>query len=135
MYMSKGLSSIVQLWAVVMVALGDANAQSAPAAAGQPEAPTLWGALVQMLPMLAICYLIFYFMVIRPQESKTKQHKALLEGLKKGDSVVTTTGILARVAGVEKDHVVLELAPNVKVKFLASAIARLEGETVKSKAA
>jgi preprotein translocase subunit YajC len=119
-----------------LVTLERAFGQAAPvAAAGQPESPTLWGALVQMLPMLAICYLIFYFMVIRPQESKNKQHKTLLESLKRGDSVVTTTGIIAKVAGVEKDHVLLELAPNVKVKFLVSAIARREGESTASKAA
>jgi preprotein translocase subunit YajC len=134
--MSKRFSRLIQVVVAGMIVLGDANAQSAPAATpGQPEAPTLWGALVQMLPMLAICYLIFYFMVIRPQESKNKQHKTLLDTLKKGDSVVTTTGIIARVSGVEKDHVVLELAPNVKVKFLTSAIARLEGDTTKPKAA
>lgn len=107
--------------------------QQAPV--GGAAQPTLWEALVQMLPMLAICYLIFYFMVIRPQESKTKQLKALLDGLKKGDSVVTTSGLIAKVAGVEKDHVLLEVAPNVKAKFLTSAVARLEGETQKSKAA
>jgi preprotein translocase subunit YajC len=76
-----------------------------------------------MLPMLAICYLIFYFMVIRPQETKNKQHKALLESIKRGDTVVTTSGMVAKVAGVEKDHVLLEIAPNVK------------GEPQKSKAA
>jgi preprotein translocase subunit YajC len=88
-----------------------------------------------MLPMLAICYLIFYFMVIRPQETKNKQHKALLESIKRGDTVVTTSGMVAKVAGVEKDHVLLEIAPNVKAKYLTNAIARLEGEPQKSKAA
>lgn len=110
-------------------------AAPAPAPAGPPEAPTLFGALVQMLPMLAICYLIFYFMVIRPQENKTKQLKSMLESMKRGDSVVTTSGVIAKVAGVEKDHVMLEVAPNVKVKFLRTAIAKIEGEPQKSKAA
>jgi preprotein translocase subunit YajC len=90
---------------------------------------------MQMLPMLAICYLIFYFMVIRPQETKNKQHKALLEAIKRGDTVITTSGMIAKVAGVEQDHVLLEIAPNVKAKYLPNAIARLEGEPQKSKAA
>ena len=118
------------------VSINMALAQAAtPPAAGAQEVPTLWGALVQMLPMLAICYLIFYFMVIRPQENKTKQHKTLLDSLKKGDTVVTTSGLVAKVAAIEKDHVLLEAGQNVRLKFLASSIARLDGEVQKSKAA
>jgi preprotein translocase subunit YajC len=116
--------------------VSEAYAQATAPAAGTPGSPpSLWGAFVQMLPMLAICYLIFYFMVIRPQETKNKQHKALLESIKRGDTVITTSGMVAKVAGVEKDHVLLEIAPNVKVKYLTNSIARLEGESQKSKAA
>jgi len=127
------LSGAVVLSGLVV---GEALAQAVAPATGAPGAPpSLWGAFVQMLPMLAICYLIFYFMVIRPQETKNKQHKALLESIKRGDSVITTSGLVAKVAGVEKDHVLLEIAPNVKVKYLTNSIARLEGEPQKSKAA
>ena len=111
-------------------------AQAAPALSGTgQEPPSLVEAIVQMLPMLAICYLIFYFMVIRPQDSKNKQQKALFESLKRGDSVITTSGMIAKISSVETDHLVLEIAPNVKVKFLRSGIARLEAESAKSKAA
>lgn len=108
-----------------------------PAAGAVPaaEQPSFLGALVEMLPMLAVCYLIFYFMVIRPQERKTKQHKALLESMKKGDSVVTSSGMVGRVAGVESDHVLLEIAPSVKVKFLRQHIVGLENQPTASKAA
>ena len=127
---------VLQVFFTTILLAGEAFAQTAPGTpSATPETPSLFGALVQMLPMLAICYLIFYFMVIRPQESKTKQLKAMLESIKRGDSVVTTSGVVAKVASVEKDHVLLEVAPNVKVKFLTSAIARLEGEAQKSKAA
>ena len=107
----------------------EAVAQAAPAAApaAAPQ-PTFLGALWDTLPMLAICYLIFYVMVIRPQESKNKKHKALLESLKRGDSVVTTSGIIGKVAGVEKDHLLLEVAQNVKLKVLLTHVARLEAE-------
>jgi preprotein translocase subunit YajC len=110
---------------------------AAPAAGAVPaaEQPSFLGALVEMLPMLAVCYLIFYFMVIRPQERKTKQHKALLESMKKGDSVVTSSGMVGRVAGVESDHVLLEIAPSVKVKFLRQHIVGLENQPTASKAA
>jgi preprotein translocase subunit YajC len=91
--------------------------------------------LVGMLPMLAICYLIFWVMVIRPQESKVKKHKQLLESLKRGDSVVTTGGIIGRVSSVEKDSVMVEIAPNVKVKFSQSHIVGLEKGDAKAEAA
>lgn len=92
------------------------------------EQPSLLGALMQMLPMLAICYLIFYFMVIKPQETKNKKHATLVASLKRGDSVVTSSGIVGKVANVEKDHVMLEIAQNVKVKVLMSYVTRLETE-------
>jgi preprotein translocase subunit YajC len=129
-YFSSSVRFISLAVATVLVAFNEAQAQqSAPAAA---EQPSLFGAIVQMLPMLAICYLIFYFMVIKPQESKSKKHKALLETIKKGDSVVTTSGIIGKVSGVEGDHVALEISPNVKVKFLRTHIARFEVEPQKA---
>lgn len=104
-------------------------AQGAPAAApaAAPQ-PTIMTALWDMLPMLAICYLIFYVMVIRPQESKTKKHKAFLESIKRGDSVVTSSGFVGKVASIEKAHLLLEIAQNVKVKVLLSHVSRLEAE-------
>jgi preprotein translocase subunit YajC len=126
-------ASCAALWVVAEAVAQVPPGVAAPGTA--PATPSLWDALVQMLPMLAICYLIFYFMVIRPQESKNKQLRTLLESIKRGDSVVTSSGIVGKVAGVEKDHVQLEIAPNVKVKFLLTAITRLEGEPQKSKAA
>lgn len=100
-----------------------------------PEQPGFMESLVGMLPMLAICYLIFWVMVIRPQESKVKKHKQLLESLKRGDSVVTTGGIIGRVSSVEKDSVMVEIAPNVKVKFSQSHIVGLEKGDAKAEAA
>jgi preprotein translocase subunit YajC len=109
-----------------------ATAQSVLAQDAAPvtpiEQPSLLGALMQMLPMLAICYLIFYFMVIKPQETKNKKHATLVASLKRGDSVVTSSGIVGKVANVEKDHVMLEIAQNVKVKVLMSHVTRLDSE-------
>ncbi len=114
----------------VVLAVGSIQAGFAQDAAPLPpvEQPSLMGALMQMLPMLAICYLIFYFMVIKPQETKNKKHATLVTSLKRGDSVVTSSGIVGKVAGVEKDHVMLEIAQNVKVKILLSHVSRLENE-------
>ena len=127
------LRSLTTFVALLGVSVNSALAQgatSAPVAGG--EQPSLFSALVQMLPMLAICYLIFYFMVMKPQETKTKKHRELLDALKKGDSVVTTSGIVGKVSGIESDHVNLEIAPNVKVKLLRSHIARFEVEPQKA---
>ncbi len=112
----------------VSCCFSDAYAQDASSAGGSSATPpSLLDALVQMLPMLAICYLIFYFMVIRPQENKSKKHKAMMEALKRGDSVVTSSGILGKVATVEgSDHVLVEIAQNVKIKVLSSHITKVE---------
>jgi len=99
------------------------------------QQPSFMQSLISMLPMLAICYLIFWVMVIRPQESKVKKHKETLESLKRGDSVITTGGIIGRVVSVEKNGVLLEIAPNVKVTFAQSHILGLEKGESKAEAA
>jgi preprotein translocase subunit YajC len=86
------------------------------------------GSLVQMLPMLAICYFIFYFMVMKPQDTRSKKHKGLIESLKRGDSVVTSSGIVGKIAGVEKEYVLLEIARDVKVKVQQQHIVAREEE-------
>jgi preprotein translocase subunit YajC len=99
----------------------------APVASGA-EQPTFMGSLVQMLPMLAICYFIFYFMVMKPQDTRSKKHKGLIESLKRGDSVVTSSGIVGKIAGVEKEYVLLEIARDVKVKVQQQHIVAREEE-------
>jgi len=141
--MSKRIVHLAAWAALVLgtfVVAGDVLAQdggqvfSTPPAAGDQQ-PSFMQSLISMLPMLAICYLIFWVMVIRPQESKVKKHKQLLESLKRGDSVITTGGIIGRVAHVEKDGVFVEIAPNVKVKFAQSHILGLEKGESKAEAA
>jgi len=117
--------------------VGDAFAETGAQFTPAPtqEQPSFIQSLVSMLPMLAVCYLIFWVMVIRPQDSKVKKHKQLLESLKRGDSVITTGGIIGRVASVEKDGVMVEIAQNVKVKFAQSHIVGLEKGESKAEAA
>jgi len=79
-------------------------------------------AMLQFLPLVLI-FVVFYFLLIRPQQTKQKQHKTMLEALRRGDRVVTGGGILATVARVvSPDEVELDLAPNVRVKVLRSTI-------------
>ncbi|HTT79859.1 MAG TPA: preprotein translocase subunit YajC [Stellaceae bacterium] len=78
--------------------------------------------MLQFLPLVLI-FVVFYFLLIRPQQTKQKQHKTMLEALRRGDRVVTGGGILATVARVvNPDEVELDLAPNVRVKVLRSTI-------------
>ncbi|MCH7629309.1 MAG: preprotein translocase subunit YajC [Proteobacteria bacterium] len=89
---------------------------AAPAAAGG-EPP----AYLQFLPLIAMGA-VFYFLILRPQMRRQKEHKAKLEGIQKGDQVVTAGGLLARVVKVDENTVELELAPNVRVKAIKSTI-------------
>ncbi len=99
----------------------------APVAAGA-EQPSFFGSLVQMLPMLIICYLIFYFMVIKPQDARSKKHQSLIDSLKRGDSVVTSSGIVGKISAVEKGYVVLEIARDVKIKVQQQHVVAREEE-------
>ena len=92
--------------------------------AGLPE-PSIMGALGKMVPMFIMLFFIWYFLVIKPQQAKLKDHENLIKSLKKGDRVVTTGGIIARVAGMELDHIVLEVSNNNKVKFEVGHILKL----------
>ncbi len=73
--------------------------------------------LMQMAPMFVIVFLIFYFLVVKPQNQKLKAHLQLLNEIKSGDKVVTASGIFGKVASIEEDSISLEVAPNVKIKF------------------
>ena len=64
-------------------------------------------------------------MVIKPQNTKIKAQSTLIEGLNKGDKVVTSGGIIAKVAGKEQDHILLEIATNVRVKVANSSIVKV----------
>ena len=76
---------------------------------------------IQMMPLLLI-FVIFWFLLIRPQQRRMKQHRALIDAVKKGDSVVTGGGLLGKVTKVEGDTVEVEIATGVKVKAVKSTL-------------
>ncbi len=84
------------------------------------------GGLMGFLPLVLI-FAIFYFLMIRPQQKKAKEHKAMLDGLKKGDRVVTSGGIYGLIEEVRPDMVTLKVAENVRVKFGRGYIVGLQG--------
>jgi preprotein translocase subunit YajC len=80
--------------------------------AGGPAGP---GPLVSMLPLVMIG-LVFYFLLLRPQQQKAKEHRLLLDNLKKNDEVITAGGLYGRVITLAEQIVTLEIAPNVRVR-------------------
>jgi preprotein translocase subunit YajC len=82
------------------------------------------GGLTAFLPLILIV-VVFYFLLIRPQQKRQKEHKNMVAALRKGDKVVTNSGIFGTIVGMEdqENKVVLKIAENVKVEFLKSSIA------------
>ena len=74
------------------------------------------GGLVGALLPLVLLFLVFYFLLIRPQQNQAKKHKQFLEGLNKGDEVVTSGGIHGRVTGITETVITLEIADKVRIK-------------------
>ena len=94
---------------------GLALAQNAPAAN-----PT--GSMISTIVTFGLVFVIFYFLIIRPQNKKQKEAQKMIEAVKKGDKVVTIGGVHATVASVKETTVVLKVDDNVKMEFSKSAI-------------
>ena len=85
--------------------------------------------LVQLAP-LALIFVVFYFLIIRPQQKKAKDHKAMVEALRRGDKVVTSGGLIGTVAKVLNEREVsLEIADGVRVRAVRSMIAEVMART------
>ena len=80
--------------------------------------------LTSLLPLVLI-FVIFYFLLIRPQQKRAKEHRQMLDSIKKGDKVVTSGGIYGVVESVGTNTVTLKIAENVKVKFGKGNIAAI----------
>ena len=85
------------------------------------------GGFLSLIPFLLI-FVIFYFLLIRPQQQKQKQQQTLLDAVKKGDKVVTTSGIWGTITNLGKDTVTLQIADNTKIKMQRENISRLRTE-------
>ena len=90
----------------------------ASGAAGQSET------LLTFLPMIAI-FVVFYFLLIRPQQKKQKEARAMLDALEKGNEVVTAGGILGRIVKLDDQYVTVEIAPNTQMVVQWGAISQL----------
>ena len=95
-------------------------------AAGAAGAPS---ALVQFVPLILI-FLIMYFLLLRPQQKKLKDHRAMIDALRRGDQVVTAGGIIGKVTNVKTDNEVeVEIATGVKIRVVKSTITSVLSKT------
>ncbi len=104
--------------------ISDAHAQAAGGAAADPISPLI---------MMVVFFAIFYFIAIRPQMKRAKEHRAMLDALSKGDEVVTSGGILGRVTDMSDAFITIEIADKLEIKVQKHAItAVLPKGTIKS---
>jgi len=105
------------------ITTGDSFVLISPAyaqAAGAAQENTL----LTFLPMVAI-FIVFYFLLIRPQQKKQKEARAMLEALEKGNEVVTAGGVLGRIVKLDEQYATVEVAPNVQMIVQRGAISQL----------
>ena len=100
--------------------ISTAYAQTAPAAAGGGTESTL----LSMLP-LVLMFVVLYFIMIRPQMKKQKEHKAMIDAIAKGDEVIIAGGIMGRVAKMGDSYLHIEIANNVEVQVQRAAVVQV----------
>lgn len=86
-------------------------------------APAPAGGGLELILMMGVFFAIMYFMIIRPQQKRAKEHKQMLDALSKGDEVVTGGGVLGKVAGLGENFIELTIADDVTIKVQKQAIA------------
>jgi preprotein translocase subunit YajC len=99
--------------------------------AGQAQSGGMW--YMQLLPF-AFIFVIFYFLLIRPQQKRQKEHQRLLSDLKTGDKVITTSGIHGLIANVKDTTFLVKIADNVKIEVDKNAIASVSKSVDQPKA-
>ncbi|UZK65859.1 preprotein translocase subunit YajC [Sphingomonas sp. M1-B02] len=98
-----------------------AYAQAAGTAA---QSGSTAGAIVSLLPLVLI-FVVFYFLMIRPQQKRMKALQAAVGGVKKGDTVITAGGLIGKVTRVDEGEVEIELGTNVKVRAIKATLAEV----------
>jgi preprotein translocase subunit YajC len=104
------------------VFISEAFAQAAPAATG--SADSLFGGFAGMLPIL-LMFVVLYFVMIRPQMKRQKEHRAMIDALAKGDEVIIAGGVLGRVSKMGDSYLHVEVAPNVEVQVQRASVVQI----------
>lgn len=81
--------------------------------------------LISTLIMFGAIFLIFYFMIIRPQQKRAKEREKMLSNMQKGDKIITSGGMHGTIAGLDEKTILLQVGDNIKMKFEKSAIASI----------
>ncbi len=101
-----------------------AQATSTTGTAGTPAAGHApQGSLLSLLPTLVIFILVFYFLLIRPQTKRAKEHRKLIDNLGKDDEVVTTGGVVGKIVEINDNFLILKVSKDVDMTFQKNAIA------------
>jgi len=103
------------------VLISTAYAQTAPAAAAGGD---LTSSITGMLPLI-LMFVVLYFVMIRPQMKRQKEHKAMIEALAKGDEVATSGGLMGKVTKLDDSRIGLEVAPGVEVQVQRQAVVQV----------
>jgi len=111
--MKTRYSSIIASAAAAMAIITPAYAEAASADSG--------GGFASLIPLVLIV-VIFYFLLIRPQQKKLKQHRALIDELKKGDKIIAGGGLYAKIIDVKDDTLKVEIAEGVRIKIKRDTI-------------
>ncbi len=91
---------------------------------GGSAAPGSSGGFTSFIPLI-LMFVIFYFLLIRPQQKKTKQHREVVNNLKTGDSIITSGGIYGKITGVTDTTLTIEIADRVRIKIARGNVAGL----------
>lgn len=98
------------------------NSAATTVATGAPGTPPQPSMMAMLMPF-GLMFVVFYFLLIRPQQKKAKEHEQMVNGVQKGEEVVTQGGIFGKVTGITDKVVTLEIAENVRIKILKSQVA------------
>ncbi len=88
-------------------------------------APPATNSLISLMP-IAVIFIIFYFLLIRPQKKTQKEHAAMLDALTKNDEVITTGGIFGTIVNIQDDVITLRIDDNTRIKVQKSSVSRLK---------
>ena len=99
-----------------------------PALAQNAPPPSAGSAIMQQMLLFIPLILIFYFLIIRPQSQQRKQHQAMIEAVRRGDTVVTSGGLIGKITKVADQELTIELADGVRVRIVRRMIIDVRGK-------
>lgn len=116
------MKMLTKMMLSLVAVLGAVDVLTAPAAA---EAPSMQESLLSMAPMLVGIFLLFYFMIFRPQQKRQLEHRKLMESLGAGDEIITAGGIVGRIVKMTDDFIRVALADDVEIILQRASISKI----------